>query len=229
MPVAFIMKVVAEFVHEAMRHGFFVLLFGGRITNVHISLFWPYELSRITYDSPLGGFEIWQTIWIVGGGILVCLVVSWALQILLLLGAVKDWRLSSLILWLSFWSFLNGTGYLIIGGVNPFGDVRDLILKGILAQETSLLMGGAIFTGSFFSISRTLLNSLRNIGLIKDLGDIRIALCLFWLTVPATTAISCLGIRQPLPYLGVFTALSFIPVLVAIIAPPITFLFPLDN
>ncbi len=42
---AFIMKGISEFVHEVMGHGFFVLLFGGQITSVHISLTWPYELS----------------------------------------------------------------------------------------------------------------------------------------------------------------------------------------
>jgi len=75
-------KVVAEIVHEVFGHGLFVLLFGGEITEVHISPLWPYELSYIRWK---GSFEPWQLPWLQGGGILICHVVTLFLQAVLLL------------------------------------------------------------------------------------------------------------------------------------------------
>lgn len=127
--LAFVMKIIGEFVHEVMGHGFFVLLFGGKIVRVYISLLWPYELSYIGWN---GNFETWQMPWIDGGGILICLIVSFVLQTLLLLGIVRDWRFLTPLFWLSFWTFLNPTGYLIMGGIKPFGDIAALIREGVL-------------------------------------------------------------------------------------------------
>lgn len=219
--LAFVTKVIGELVHEVMGHGFFVLLFGGEIVKVHISLLWPYELSGIIPDPPQGGFEAWQLIWIDGGGILVCLMVSCVLQALLLLKIMKDWRLSTLLFWLSFWTFLNPTGYLLIGGIRPFGDVAALIAKGVLTQGTSLLMGLVIFIAAFFSISKILMDLLLSVDIIRDVKELRISLSLFWLVIPTITAVYCLGARQPLFYLQIFTVMSFTPVLAAFIMPSI--------
>lgn len=212
--LAFVMKVIGELVHEVMGHGFFVLLFGGEITRVHISLLWPYELSYIKWN---GNFEVWQLTWIEGGGILVCLIVSGMLQVLLLLGIVRDWRLLTSLFWISFWTFLNPTGYLIVGGITPFGDVDALITKGALTQESSLLIGLIIFVAAFFAISKIFRDLLFNVGIIGDLSGLRVALSLFWLLIPLVTAISCLGMKLPLFYLKIFTIISFIPVITAFI------------
>ena len=41
--MAFFMKIIGEFVHEVMGHGLFVTLRGGgRITEVYLSILWPY-------------------------------------------------------------------------------------------------------------------------------------------------------------------------------------------
>ena len=86
--LAFFMKIAGEFVHEALGHGLFAILFSGRITSLNISLLWPYRLSGIGIS---GNFEAWQQPWIDGGGILVCLTVSCIIQ-MLLLWKVKNWR-----------------------------------------------------------------------------------------------------------------------------------------
>ena len=220
LSTAFVMKVVGELVHEVLGHGFFVLLFGGEIVRVQISLLWPYELSSIIYTQPRGGFEAWQQIWIDGGGILVCLVVSCVIQALLLFKVVKNWPLSPLLLWFSFWTFLNPTGYLIIGGIRPFGDVAALIARGVLTRETTLLIGLTIFTAGFFSISRILTALLLSLDIIR-VKELRVSISLFWLVIPIITAIYCLGTRQPLLYLLIFTCLAFTPALAAFIMQPI--------
>ncbi|HIE18928.1 TPA: hypothetical protein EYP75_04300 [Candidatus Bathyarchaeota archaeon] len=148
--IAFIMKIAGEFVHEVIGHGLFVLLFGGRIIRVYLSILWPYELSYIRWS---GNLENWQIIWIEGGGILTCTIVSVILQILLLLNVVKNWRMLTPIFWLAFWTFLNPAGYLILGGISLFGDIVALIARGALTRTSSIMIGLAIFLGSFISIS----------------------------------------------------------------------------
>ena len=216
-----LMKVIGEVVHEVMGHGFFVLLFGGRIGRVHISLLWPYELSSITHEPPQGGFEAWQLVWIDGGGILVCLLVSFVFQGLLLLNAVRDWRLATSLLWLSFWTFLNPSGYLVVGAIRPFGDVDALIAQGALTQATSLLLGMTVFVAAFFSISRILINLLFELELIRSSWELRISLTLFWLVIPVAAVLSCLGMSLSLLYLQIFALISFIPVLAGFVLPSI--------
>ncbi len=216
LSAACIMKVLGEVVHEVMGHGFFVLLFGGDIVRVHIALLWPYEFSHISSN---GSFAPWQRTWIHGGGILVCYIVSFALQALLLLKNVKEWRLSTPLFWLSFWTFLSSTGYLITGGLRPYGDVAALIADGVLTAETSLPLGLFIFIAGFFALSKILMDLLMEIHVIRSIRELRIALALFWLLIPMITTVYCLGRRLPLGYLQLFTILSAIPVLVAIVTP----------
>lgn len=219
--LAFVMKVVGELVHEVVGHGFFILLFGSEIAKVHISLLWPYELSSITPNPPPGGFEPWQLVWIAGGGILVCLLVSCVIQALVLLRIVKHWPLSTLLLWLSFWTSLNPTGYLIISGIRPFGDVAALIAENVLTQGTSLAIGLLIFAVAFFSLSKILVDLLLSLDLARGAKELRFSVSLFWLVVPMITAVYCLGTRQPLLYLQIFAGLSFAPVLVSFTVLPV--------
>lgn len=213
---ACIMKVLGEVVHEVMGHGVFVLLFGGDIVRVHIALLWPYEFS---YISSNGFFAAWQRTWIHGGGILVCYIVSFALQALLLLKNVKAWWLAASLFWLSFWTFLSSTGYLITGGLRPYGDVAALIADGVLTPVTSLLLGLFIFIAGFFALSKILMDLLKEIHVIRSIRELRVALALFWLLIPVITAVYCLGRRLPLGYLQLFTTLSAMPVLVATVTP----------
>ena len=184
--------------------------------HIHLSFLWPYELSYIGWS---GSFMQWQQAWIAGGGILVCLIVSGVLQALLLFKVINDWRLSTLFLWVAFWVFINPTGYLIIGGVMPFGDIVSLIQFGVLTQLSSLLVGLIIFFVSFFSLSKIIIIQLTINHLVKNVIELRLSLALFWTTIPILTAMACLGMRLPIHYLQIFMILSFIPLLGAILIP----------
>jgi len=214
--IAFVTKVVGEIVHEVAGHGFFIALFGGQITNVHISLLWPYELSYIGWS---GSFLRWQHTWIAGGGILVSIIVSGVIQTILLFNVIKEWRSSTLLLWLAFWTFLNPTGYLIIGGVKPFGDVASLIEAGVLNQELSLLIGLALFVVAFLSLSKILIIQLSITNVVESVNGLRLSLALFWTVVSVVTIVTCLGMRLQILYFQVFTVLSLVPPLVAILLP----------
>jgi hypothetical protein len=214
--IAFVTKIVGEIVHEVAGHGLFIILFGGQITSVHISLLWPYEFSYIGWS---GSLMLWQQTWIAGGGILVRFIVSGILQILLLFNLIKDWRIFTVFFWLAFWTFINPTGYLIIGGIKPFSDVASLIADGVLTQTTSLLIGVAIFFIAFLSLSKILMIQLTATQIAKNIKQLRLSLALFWTIIPVATAITCLGMRLPLFYLQVFTMLSLLPLPAASIAP----------
>ena len=214
--IAFVTKVVGEIVHEVAGHEFFIALFGGQITSVHISLLWPYELSYIGWS---GSFLRWQHTWIAGGGILVSIIVSGVIQTILLFNVIKDWRSSTPLLWLAFWTFLNPTGYLIIGGVRPFGDVASLIAAGVLTQELSLLVGLILFVASFLSLSKLLITQLSITNVIESVDGLRLSLALFWAIIPVITMVTCLGMRLQILYFQVFSVLSLVPPLLAMLVP----------
>ena len=143
LSLGFVAKILGEVVHEVMGHGLFVVAFGGRITNINISLLWPYKLSGIGFSHPPGGFQPWQEVLVDGGGIIICLVVSFIIQLILLLSFSKkgNWVVTSMLFWLAFWTFINPAGYLVVGGLEPFGDIANLITAGIMTQQLAFILG----------------------------------------------------------------------------------------
>ncbi len=206
LATGFLMKILGEVVHELFGHGFFVLLFGGRITGFHISLLWPYEFSWIGWSLPGATQE--QKAWVIGGGILVCLLVSYAIQVLLLLNRIP-WQFSAPLFWLSFWCCVNATGYLIIGGLSPFGDVGQLIYLGVLTAPLATALGAALFLLGFFSLSLLLRRILKSQVPEEKAGWGVVA---FWFITPVLVALNMLGHeRLPFSYLPI----GFIPVLLS--------------
>jgi hypothetical protein len=210
LPLGFAAKVLGEVVHEVMGHGLFVLAFGGRITGVNISLLWPYKLSGIGFAPPLSGFTASQEALVDGGGILVCLIVSTVLQGILLLRVSKrgNWVISSALFWLAFWTFVNPAGYLVLGGIQPFGDVANLISAGAMTKELALVLGLLISLLNLLSLSIILRNVLRRAGVKKDAGW---SIVLFWLIVPLLAFFAVLGLGRPL----LLAFLGFAPVVAA--------------
>jgi len=210
LSLGFVAKILGEVVHEVMGHNLFILAFGGKTTSVTISFLWPYELSYIGFAPPSGGFQPWQEALVDGGGILVCLIVSFTIQAILLLGFSKrgNWVVSSFLFWLAFWTFINPAGYLVVGGVEPFGDVANLISAGVMTQELALGLGLAIFFINLLTLSTILRNVLLKAG-VKE--DARWSVVLFWLIVPLLTHVYVVGQGQP----WLFGLLGFIPVVAA--------------
>ena len=203
LAVGFLMKIVSEIVHEVFGHGFFALLFGGRITGVHISLLWPYESSYIQCDLP--SLSFWQIVMFIGGGILVCLIVSFAFQAFLLFKKLR-WWLDSTLFWFAFWCFINPTGYLIIGGIMPFGDVIELINLGVLTSPTAIAVGTLLFLIEFFVLSKILKSTLMELFSRRRAG---LGVVLFWFVVPFLTVLYMIGqARLLIGYLPI----SFLPV-----------------
>jgi hypothetical protein len=139
-----------------------------------------------------------------------CLVVSFIIQLILLLSFSKrgNWMVSSMLFWLAFWTFINPAGYLVVGGIKPFGDVANLISAGVMTQELAFILGLLIFLVNLFTLSIILRNVLRKAGVNEDA---RWSIVLFWLIVPLLTLVSVVGQGRPL----LIALLGFIPVLAA--------------
>jgi len=210
LSLGFITKILGEVIHEVMGHGLFVLAFGGRITDIKISLLWPYEASYIKFDPQPPGFLPWQMVLVYAAGILVCLMVSFILQVILLSSFSKraNWVVSSTLFWLAFWTFVSTAGYLVLGGIKPFGDVTYLISAGVMTQELAFILGLLIFLASLISLSIILRNVLGKADVNKDA---RWSIVLFWLIVPLLTLFTVVGLGQPM----IIALLGFIPVMAA--------------
>jgi hypothetical protein len=210
LPLGFVANILGEVVHEVMGHGMFVVAFGGKITSINISLLWPYKLSGIGFSPPSVGFQPWQETLVDGGGILICLLVSFIIQLILLLGFSRrgNWVVSAMLFWLAFWTFINPAGYLVVGGIEPFGDIASLISAGVMTQQLAFILGLLIFLVNLSTLSIILRHVLRKAG-VND--DARWSIVLFWLIVPMLTVFSVAGLGQPL----LIALLGFIPVVAA--------------
>lgn len=210
LSLGFVTKILGEVVHEVIGHGLFALAFGARITDIKISLLWPYDLSSIRFAPLPSSFQPWQQVLFYGGGILMCLIVSFTLQLILLLSFSKrgNWVVSSMLFWLVFWTFISSAGYLIVGSMEPFGDVASLIATGVMTKGIALILGLSIFLVGLFPLSIILRNVLRKARVNEDA---RWSIVFFWLIVPLLTLVRVVGRGQPL----LIALLSFVPVLSA--------------
>jgi LEA14-like dessication related protein len=122
--LGFMMKIVSEFIHE-IGHASFVLILGGRITGMSISVEWPFTLSHTRWE--LQNPSNIQIALISVAGIVFDVFTSLAGQTIL--RTRKEIRpfIAIALFWLSFWSYLSSVVYLVMGAFYPFGDVLDLI------------------------------------------------------------------------------------------------------
>jgi hypothetical protein len=203
---AFVMKIIAEFVHEILGHGSFALLFGGEIASVYISVLWPYDFSSVKFNMP-NDITSAQWTWIYAGGILICLSASFLTQAFLLLEKRIRRFYALTLFWFAFWTFVSSTGYLIIGGLSPFGDVLQLIALGVITQFLSLILGLIIFCMGFVSLSWILRTTLLEIFPTKKAS---LGVTTFWLILPTLVLVM---LANPDRTLQVICApLAFIPV-----------------
>lgn len=209
--LGFVMKIVAEFVHEVCGHGLFVLLFGGEITSVYISASWPYELSRIGWSLPNTVTAV-QMAWIYGGGMLACLCVSFLIQVFLILKKKISWYFTLTLFWLAFWTLINSTGYLLIGGLTPFGDIHELIKLGVLTKPLSLALGVILFIAGFVVLSWILREVLVGEFHRKKAS---LGVTLFWLILPVLGAVMLASPERS--FQVAYLLLMFIPSLLSFI------------
>jgi len=206
--VGFATKIVAEFVHEVCGHGLFVLLFGGSIINVYISIWWPYEFSYIEWvGNNLTSSEL---VWIFAGGILSCLTLSFLIQFFLLIKKEIRCYFAVPLFWLAFWTLVNSAGYLIIGGLAPFGDIYELLNRGILTRSLSLVFGLMIFALGFVALSWILRRMLVEFFTGKNAS---FGVFVFWFIIPLLVLAMLANPERGLQV--AYFPLTFIPVVLS--------------
>lgn len=126
--IGFIMKIAAELVHEVLGHSLLVLLFGGEIEGLYISVLWPYDFSYAWWSLP--NATPLQLAWIYASGILACLILSFLIQVFLFWKCKVCLHFKVALFWLAFWTFVSSASYLLIGGLTPFGDLKELVRLG---------------------------------------------------------------------------------------------------
>jgi len=203
----FIIKIISEAVHELLGHGLFVLLFGGEITDFYISILWPYEFSRVEWSLP-SGVTSTQMALIHAGGILVCLFTSFLAQAFLLMKKKIQWHFALTLFWLAFWTFMNSTGYLLIGGLAPFGDVYELTNLGVLTTLLFLVIGLIVFVIGFVALSWILRRTFAEVFSIKKAS---LGVIIFWFIIPIITVAMLANPERGLQW--TYLPLTFIPAL----------------
>jgi len=207
----FFMKIAAELFHELCGHGLFVLLFGGEITGLYISVLWPYELSHTNWFLP-SDVASSQMVWIYAGGILVCVFLSFLTQAFLLFKERVAWDFALALFWLAFWTFVSSAGYLIVGGLTPFGDVDSLIRLGILTAPVYLAMGLIVFGMGFVALSSILRKILIEVSPSERASR---GVSLFWLTIPTLVMVMLASPEYSMQI--AYVPIAFVPALLSFV------------
>lgn len=206
--LAFIMKIVIEFLHE-VGHCLFVLYFGGIVKDVHVSILWPYDFSYISWVPP-SSLNYAQIGWIYAGGILVCSYAAFITLTFLFLKQNIPLPLALSLFWFAFWGLINSTGYLILGGLSPFGDVSELITLGVLTKFSSFSIGIVLFAIGFMLSSWILRRLLTKVFSFKKAS---LGVTLFWFILPFLVVVMLANPERGLHV--AYIPLAFIPVLLS--------------
>jgi hypothetical protein len=148
--LGFLMKVVGELIHE-MGHALFVTIFGGKIIGINIGFAWPFALSSTKWE--LANPSTVEIAMIASAGILFDIVTSFAGQAVLVSrkGIRPVYGIS--LFWLSFWAYLSSVVYLVMGAIDPFGDILDLVGAVPVPLLAIGLAGVALLVSNTYSLS----------------------------------------------------------------------------
>lgn len=151
--LGFLMKIASEFIHE-LGHASFVLMFGGRVLGMSISVEWPFTLSytRWVLQNPSNI----QIALISVAGILFDVLTSISGQTLLRTRKKIQPFPAIALFWLSFWSYLSSVVYLVMGAFCPFGDILDLICAVPIPRFWIGALGAVLLTVNTYSLSMIL-------------------------------------------------------------------------
>jgi hypothetical protein len=172
--LGFLMKVVGELIHE-MGHVLFVTIFGGKIIGISIGFAWPFALSSTKWE--LANPSNMEIAMIASAGILFDVVISFAGQaILVLRKRIRPvYRIS--LFWLSFWTYLSSVVYLVMGAIDPFGDILNLVGAVPIPLLAIGLAGVVLLLSNTYSLSIILKGIFSDVLGLREASDM---VSIFW-------------------------------------------------
>lgn len=170
----FIMKISSEFIHE-MGHTFTVMMLGGKILGISIRAEWPFTLSHTKWVLP--NPSNMELALIAVAGILFETVTSIVGQSILFMRRRLRPVYAISLFWLSFWTYLSPVVYLVMGAINPFGDVLDLVNAMPVPSFLILSLGVIMLISSTYTLSLILRRIFSDVLELPTASD---AVSYFW-------------------------------------------------
>jgi len=175
-PISFLMKFVSEWTHEFLGHFGIGFLVGGQPINYYVSWIW----------FPIGASNISRAL-MAGGGILACLIAAISCNIVIYYVVRKRTINSSIaytalhiLFWYGFWAFMNSTGYLLVGSLLNFGDIRLITIYINISNWVFLIPGFLALIFFYYLISKNFNLLFKPFSSLKT----KWKLFIFWLFLP---------------------------------------------
>ena len=199
------MKITSEFIHE-MGHATFVLLLGGTVKGMSISVEWPFTTSYTSWE--LQDPSSLQIGLISIGGILFDLVTTVSGQVLLISRKRMNQFAAIALFWLSFWPYLSSVVYLVMGAFIPFGDILDLTKEIAVPRLWIGVVGFALLISNTYSLSLILREIFSRVLQTANASDM---VSYFWAILHFFfVSITILKVGLPLPPSITMTVLALI-------------------
>ncbi|HUX99879.1 MAG TPA: hypothetical protein VMV49_10015 [Candidatus Deferrimicrobium sp.] len=198
--ISFLMKYISEWTHEFLGHCGFGALVGGGIEGWYVSWFWPAEFGYAIVNFPISLGNFPRAVMMIGG-ITACFIAALVSHSLILIISKKkilpkkSITTSTIIIfhvlfWYGFWAFVNSVGYLILGGLVNFGDIRQFSLLTGTPLWVFIIIGFLALVLFLYLVSFN--SSIIFHPLLPNVRT-RLLLSVFWLILPLTFLIMLLN------------------------------------
>jgi len=161
-------------------------LVGGQPINYYVSWIWPLEFGFAFVSFPVGASNISRAL-MASGGILACLIAGITCNIAIYYVVRKRTIKSStafitlhILFWYGFWAFMNSTGYLLLGSLLNFGDIRLITIYTNISNLVFLIPGFLALVVLYYLISNNFNFLFKPFSSLKT----KWKLFIFWLLLP---------------------------------------------
>jgi hypothetical protein len=180
------MKFVSEWTHEFLGHCGIGFLVGGQPTSYYVSWIWPLEFGYAFVSFPIGASDLSRAL-MAGGGIIACLIAGISCHITIYYIGRKRviksnivFMILHILFWYGFWAFMNSTGYLLVGSLLNFGDIRLITIYMNISNLVFLIPGFLALVVFYYLISSNFNFLFKPFSSLKP----KWKLFIFWLLLP---------------------------------------------
>lgn len=220
-PISFLMKFVSEWTHEFLGHCGIGFLAGGQPISYYVSWIWPLEFGFAQVSFPIGASNISKAL-MAGGGIIACLIAAISCHIVIYYVVRKKaiklnivFIILHILFWYGFWAFMNSIGYLLVGSLLNFGDIRLITIYTNISNWVFLIPGFLALLIFYYLISKNFNLLFKPFSSLKT----KWKLFIFWLFLPLIFILFSLNpsIAISLNLFFIIFPLMFIPSIISLV------------